>query len=380
MRIVSEEQAELADPGEIHWVSVAIIHPNPDNVNIYNTQTLEDPDFQLLCNTMRDSGQNQEPITITPDLEIISGHRRWSAARQIGMPMLRCVIDRAAKTPEIRRLKLIIHNMHRRKTKVEVAREIIYWRDAIEAFQNGNVWNNKIHSKEMVERLKTITEEERAFLKGIIDQNSISIDEEDALNGLDKLKGGQCNSATKIALRFMGQSKNMPVAKLKAILETTDMLRSNGAGETAAMIEELINKDEVEKAYEAAKNYNPSIHTNKKVYKPVPIPKDPEASKKQFNRVLIGCRTPFSQVRHILGTHKLWLTCASSHKSMEQIFELLNTIENNEEQLSRRRSHAEIRKPVAYKSGEDSHTEVTVPQPTPVKSNEEIDAILKSLT
>ena len=134
MRILSEEQAELADPTEIHEVSVSILTPNPDNSSIYHVQDIENPDLQGLCQTMRDMGGNEEPITIAPDCEIISGHRRWAAARQIGLPLLKCVIDRTAKTREVRKLKLIIHNMHRRKTRVELAREIIYWEEALDGF------------------------------------------------------------------------------------------------------------------------------------------------------------------------------------------------------------------------------------------------------
>ena len=375
MRILSEEQAELADPDEIHEVSVSLLHPNPDNHKVYDPQLASNPDFQMLCDTMRETGYNEEPITITTDCEIISGHRRWSAARQIGMPLLRCVVDRTAKSPEIRRLKLIIHNMHRRKSRVELAREIIFWEEAIDAFWRNDTQSVRIAPREVAERISRITPEERAFLENIISQHVVTDSEDDNDLDIASLKRNHVNSSTQVALRFLGQSKNTQVAKLKAILQATDTLRANGAPDIAAEIESLVNKDDINKAMAMAKNYNPSEKTGKK--KPYPIRSVTDPKRPFKDRPILGCRNSFSQIRQILGSHKLWLRCVESHKCISNIQELLTKAELLEEQHSRKLANAPAPRPTLIREGEDI-AEIQAVQPVPKNSPDEIESLLKA--
>jgi hypothetical protein len=375
MRILSEEQAELADPDQIHEVSVSLLHPNPDNNKVYDPQLASNPDFQLLCETMREVGYNEEPITIATDCEIISGHRRWSAARQIGMPLLRCVVDRTAKSPEIRKLKLIIHNMHRRKSRVELAREIIFWEEAIDAFWRNDPNSVRIAPREVAERLSRITPEEREFLEKIISQHVVSEAEDDNDIDIASLKRNHVNSATQVALRFLGQSKNTQVAKLKSILQVADTLRSNGASDVASEIENLVNKDEINRAMAMAKNYIPAKEPRKRL-PPIKSPTDP---KRPFqNRTILGCRNSFSQIRQILGTHKLWLRCAESYKCISNIQELLTKVELLEDQHARKMKNAEaVSRPTLVREGEDI-PEIQAVQPTPKNSPDEIESLLKA--
>ena len=159
-----------------------------------------------------------------------------------------------------------------------------------------------VASLDVMERMQRITDEEKAFLQKIIDEHAVSAEKEDELDyKLGSLKRTGINSATQIALRFMGQSRNMPVTRLKQLLQATDTLRTNGAIETATKIEELINLDDIDSAMRLAKNYVPDLNPNRKPPKPKPVavPGQPVLSN---TRVLVGCRTPFANVRHILGT------------------------------------------------------------------------------
>lgn len=376
MRILSEEQAELADPDEIHEVSVSLLHPNPDNNKVYDPQLVSNPDFQMLCDTMKETGYNEEPITIATDCEIISGHRRWSAARQIGLPTLRCVVDRTAKSPEIRRLKLIMHNMHRRKTRVELAREIIFWEEAIDAFWRNDPKSVRIAPREVAERISKITPEERAFLEKIISQHVVSESEDENDLDIASLKRSSVNSSSQVALRFLGQSKNTQVAKLKQILQVADTLRSNGASDVAVELERLVNKDEINKAWSMAKNYDPRL--DKETRKRLPAIKSPTDPKRPFkDRPILGCRKSFSQIREILGTHRLWLRCAESHKCISNIQELLTKVELLEDQHARKIASAATARPTLIKEGEGD-IEIPATQPTPKNSPEEIESLLKA--
>lgn len=379
MRILSEEQAELAEPDQIHEVLVTLLHPNPDNSKVYESQKADNPDFQMLCDTMKKVGQNEEPITITPDCEIISGHRRWGAARQIGMQFLRCVIDRAAKSPEIRRLKLIMHNMHRRKSRVEMAREIIYWEEAIDAFWRNDPHSMRIAPREVAERFSKISDDERAFLQRIIDQHVIlpKDGEDDDDYDIASLKRNYINSSTQVALRFLGQSKNTQVVKLKTILQAADTLRANGAADVAVEIEKLLDQDEINKAHAMAKNYNASLKPQKMANFEAKTPQ-PKRSFKHPSRVVLGCRTSLNQIREILASHKLWLRCAESHKSITCIQELLVKVETLEEQYSRRT--AAVSRPSVIREGEDLFVETPVEQPTPKNQQDEIETLLNALT
>ena len=373
MRIVSEEQAALANADEIHEVSVSLLRPNPDNHKVYDTQLATDQDFLMLCDTMRDAGRNEEPITITTDCEIISGHRRFGAAKQIGLPTLRCVIDRSARSPEIRKLKLIMHNMHRRKSRVEIAREIIFWSDAIDAFwRTGDA--AKLCPIPMRKKIKQFTDEERSFLTKIIEQNSIQEDDND--EDISKLKRTTVNSSSSITLRFLGQSQNTQIGKLKFVLTTADTLRLNGESEIAQRLEALVNEDQVDKAFVMAKSYDPKSSASKPISKSRGTIKFTEYAKKQ---AVIGCRSSFSKVRDILASHKLWLRCKESHDLILEVLESLVQIEVLEEQQSRRSREQVTAAEVIYQ-GEAEEPEITAVQPTPKNTASEIESLLQSLT
>jgi len=60
------------------------IRPSPENAKLYRPVDRNDPDVKALAKSIREHGL-QEPLMVTRDGWIISGHRRHVAARLAGL-------------------------------------------------------------------------------------------------------------------------------------------------------------------------------------------------------------------------------------------------------------------------------------------------------
>ena len=69
------------------------IFETPENWTIYRKPDLTDQTFVDLCNSIREFGI-KTPLEISSDDYIISGHRRFIAAKQCGLPKIPCFVDR----------------------------------------------------------------------------------------------------------------------------------------------------------------------------------------------------------------------------------------------------------------------------------------------
>ena len=89
---------------------------HPENDQIYNLTTLND-----LEKSLSKHGQ-MEPLAVTKNLTIISGHRRYAAMKNIGWD----VCDIRFVKPENEVVSLIEHNRHRQKTTTDILNEARY--------------------------------------------------------------------------------------------------------------------------------------------------------------------------------------------------------------------------------------------------------------
>jgi hypothetical protein len=71
---------------------IGTVFETPENWTIYRRPDLTDPTFVELCDSIRKSGITT-PLEISSDGYIISGHRRYYAAKQCGLPQIPCFID-----------------------------------------------------------------------------------------------------------------------------------------------------------------------------------------------------------------------------------------------------------------------------------------------
>jgi hypothetical protein len=117
-------QSDDGQGAELGHVPVWKIRPSPENDQLYRPINPEDPEIIALSESIRDRGL-LEPLAITVDGYILSGHRRFAAAKLAGLTEVQCriiQIHREGNIDEFVRL-LREHNRQRDKSRDEKLRE-----------------------------------------------------------------------------------------------------------------------------------------------------------------------------------------------------------------------------------------------------------------
>ena len=65
-------------------IRLSQLEPAPENDDLYHPVGFDDPEIQALAKSIREHGI-REPLVITLDNYILSGHRRYKAARLAGL-------------------------------------------------------------------------------------------------------------------------------------------------------------------------------------------------------------------------------------------------------------------------------------------------------
>lgn len=123
--------------GHIHEVSIWSIEPSPENDELYRPISEDDPEIIKLADSIEQHGV-LEPLVVSADLYIISGHRRWTAAKLAGLtrvPVRYAPVCRRSNRDEFLRL-LREHNKQRTKTLAERLREELVDINPQEAYQS----------------------------------------------------------------------------------------------------------------------------------------------------------------------------------------------------------------------------------------------------
>jgi hypothetical protein len=163
------------------FVATGEVLPSPDNALLYRPVTSNDPATIELAKSILEHGM-LEPIVVTTDGYIVSGHRRHMAARLAGLKEIPC-----RKLPDLRRgdgeegsaefLRLLReHNRSRIKTRDELLREAVISVDpqeahrALTAYRRGKA-QIKVMPIEIREagRRKEISEAKHGFLNAVKD-------------------------------------------------------------------------------------------------------------------------------------------------------------------------------------------------------------------
>jgi hypothetical protein len=83
--------------GKIELVPLSVIRPSPENDAIYGPVDPSDPDVQALAGSVGEHGI-REPLVITFDDFILSGHRRYAAAKLAGLREIPCRRENILRT------------------------------------------------------------------------------------------------------------------------------------------------------------------------------------------------------------------------------------------------------------------------------------------
>jgi hypothetical protein len=132
---MSEAAATRAKKPNLVSVLISQIRPAPQNEQVYRPVRLNDPEIRKLAQSIEEHGL-QEPLVITRDSFIISGHRRHAACRLIGMYKVPCIVrdDVGVDDPEFMTL-LVENNRQRVKNLSEVIRETVVCTNGDNAYE-----------------------------------------------------------------------------------------------------------------------------------------------------------------------------------------------------------------------------------------------------
>ncbi len=114
------------DHGTILHLSLSDVKPSPENDELYGVLSDKDPEVLELARSIVVKGI-MEPLVITADFFILSGHRRYFAAGLAGEDTVPCRIDASIRRSDLSKDQYLVHlrefNRHRVKSLDVVARE-----------------------------------------------------------------------------------------------------------------------------------------------------------------------------------------------------------------------------------------------------------------
>jgi ParB-like chromosome segregation protein Spo0J len=155
---------------------ITALRPERLNDAIYRPVSEDDPSILELARDIRVRGV-LEALVVTSDLVIVSGHRRYAAARLAGLPEVPCkVLDLHSTDPDFAAL-LVAYNTQRVKTLDEMAREQLVKLDPHEARQalaedrraRARTCPGGVYAIEGHMRRARITKAKRPFLEAILE-------------------------------------------------------------------------------------------------------------------------------------------------------------------------------------------------------------------
>jgi hypothetical protein len=118
----------------IRILPLASLRPSPENEQLYRPVSADDLDVQALADSIRAHGL-KEPLVVTQDGYILSGHRRYVACQLAGLKAVPCRVEAVRRgDPEFLTL-LREYNRQRVKSFDEVVREEVLSADPEEAYQ-----------------------------------------------------------------------------------------------------------------------------------------------------------------------------------------------------------------------------------------------------
>ncbi len=127
VNIKEEESSVMEDEKGVSLVEVSKLKPHPRNEAIYGKESVADLAVQIEA-----YGGIADPLKIKEDYTIISGHRRWQAARELGMTEVPCQFV-SYNSNEEELAALVMLNYHRAKTNEQRAREGMALEQALKA-------------------------------------------------------------------------------------------------------------------------------------------------------------------------------------------------------------------------------------------------------
>jgi len=149
----------------IRQVPLSSITPSEVNDSVYRPPSPEDPDIQAMAASMRERGVLQ-PLTVTSDGFILSGHRRYCAATLAGLKTLPVVVENITRDDPVFSRLLVMHNQQRQKNVAELLAEQVVQASGDDAYRELVQHRTKRSRKAMAEcdRMTVDTKRRRAAI------------------------------------------------------------------------------------------------------------------------------------------------------------------------------------------------------------------------
>jgi ParB-like chromosome segregation protein Spo0J len=103
-------------PGRIIPIPIGHIHPSPENAKLYRQVSSDDPTVVALAASIAERGL-LEPLVVSRDHYIISGHRRYAAAWLAGLDKLPCRISPISRTEDTDDFVVALREHNRQRVK-----------------------------------------------------------------------------------------------------------------------------------------------------------------------------------------------------------------------------------------------------------------------
>jgi len=205
---------------EFQLIPVDQLKPHPKNVLIYG----QDEDVTDLKDQIIAYGKILDPLKVTENYVIISGHRRWKAATELGISTVPCEFVKF-DTAEEELAALVLYNSKRNKTNEQKTREGITLAEtlSIEAVQR-RLANLNQHRTDMAESATSGTDD------NIGDSDVASTDASD--RGLTRDK----------VAKAVGLKSGRAFDLMREILTNADKLASDGNTVDAELLVAVLNR------------------------------------------------------------------------------------------------------------------------------------------
>ena len=131
------------ESGLVRFLPITAITPSSLNDRLYRPVDPQDPEIVALAESIRQHGVLQ-PLVVTLDHVILSGHRRHTAARLAGLETVPCTIDARHSSDPGFLTFLREHNRQREKNDAERLREEVV--SATRKRDTGDCWNTAAKS------------------------------------------------------------------------------------------------------------------------------------------------------------------------------------------------------------------------------------------
>lgn len=126
-----------SESGLVRILPIDSIAASPENVELYRPVLDDDPEIVALSASIREHGI-KEPLVITSDGWILSGHRRYAAAKLAGLQSVPCRIEQISRCGDRDRFMVALreHNRQREKSFDEKVRESVVSMSPADAYKS----------------------------------------------------------------------------------------------------------------------------------------------------------------------------------------------------------------------------------------------------